>query len=1247
MVEAVSVVVDATAATATDLLDNAEAYIPGDRRRALAAGTAIPDRVRGAALFADISGFTPLTEALANELGPHRGAEELTTHLNRVFHALIAELERYGGDVIYFSGDAITCWIDGDDGTRATSCALAMQETMGRLGDVVTPAGTRVQLAMKAAVAVGAARRFLVGDPQVQRIDVLAGSLIDDLASAERRAERGEVVLDRSALESLAGRVEIREHRVDMEAGRAFGVVDRMTEAVAVPDAPAHVHLPPLPEEVVRQWLLPAVYERLRTGRGEFLAELRPAYPVFVRFGGIDYDHDDDAMGKLDDFVRRAERILTTYGGNLLHLTLGDKGAYLYAVFGSPFAHEDDAARAASAALQLRELPSTTAATNIQIAITYGRLRSGTYGHKRRQTFTCLGDAVNLSARLMANAPSGQIYVSEPVRRAAGDVFSWEPLPPMTLKGKAEPVSAFVLTGSKHHVSRGRSMQELPMVGRFAELATFAAKLDEAVVGRGQIIGVSAEAGMGKSRLVAEFARTAGKRGLGVAVGECQSYGTNTAYFVWREIWSTLFGLDRGLPEHEQVKALEAELAAIDPALVPRAPLLGGLIDLPLPDNELTAQFDAKLRKTSLEGLLSQCLEARAAEAPLILVLEDCHWLDPLSRDLLEVLGRAMAGLRVLMVLAYRPSSGVGGGLGIERLPHFVEIALAELDDAQAAQLIQSKLAQILEADSEPPAALVDLVTARAQGNPFYMEELISFIRSQHVDMQNASALAQLQLPESLHSLVLSRIDMLGESPRRTLKVASVVGRVFRATTLIGVYSELGELDEVKENLRALGTVDIVNLEQEAEQSYLFKHVVTQEVAYESMPFAFRSMLHERAGQYIETTEADAIDRNLDLLAHHYWHSQNLPKKREYLGRAGTSAEASYANAAAIGYFERLVPLVEGAARIDALLKLGKVFELVGEWQRAEKVDGEALTLADSLSDDLARSSCETALAEVARKQGRYDEAVARLDRAARGFADAGDEKGVGRVLHLAGTVATQRGDYAKAVENYEASLCIRERLGDNASIGSLLSNLGIVAEYRGDYQESNRYHERALALRTEIGDRRGVGNSTTNLGMIAFLQTRYAEARDWFQKSILLNREVGDTWMVALCHHNLGNATRGLGDYASAQKHYADSLRAFRAYDDKWSLAFLLEDIGILAALSGDPRTALELVGAADASREAIGAPRSPSLSQEIEGQLAVAVVSLPAQEALADRERGRSLDLAAAVDHALALCKRTDGNL
>lgn len=1234
-----SAVQNATA-TPEGAFEQLEAYIPGDRRRALASGLPMPDRVRGAALFADISGFTPLTEALAKELGPQRGAEELTGHVNRVFHAVVDELDRYGGHVIYFSGDAITCWIDGDDGVRATACGLAMQETMNHLREVITPAGSCVRLAMKIAVAAGSARRFVAGDPDIQLMDVLAGRLVDALAVAERHAQKGEVVLERSALESVGDRVEIRELRKDEENGRACGVVARMIGSI--PIAPAPVLGNSLPAGVAKAWLLPAVYERLRTGGGAFLAELRPAFPLFLRFGGIDYDADEDAIGKLDDFLRRVQMIVTSYGGNLLHLTLGDKGAYLYAVFGSPLAHEDDAARAAAAALELRELQSITAATDIQIGIAYGRLRSGTYGHERRLTFTCLGDAVNLAARLMSKALPGQIYVAESVRRAAGDGFTWEELAPTTVKGKADPVSVFALSGSKRHAARRQIRNERAIVGRARELDVMGAHLDEALDGHGRVIGVSGEAGIGKSRLVAELVDRANQRGVGVAAGECQSYGKNTSYFVWREIWSTLFRLDRSVSEREQVRALENELAAVDPALVPRAPLLAGLLDLPLLDNDLTSQFDAKLRKTSLEGLLTECLRARANGGPLVLVLEDCHWLDPLSRDLLGVLARTLPTLPVLIVLAYRPGADAGGALGIESLPHFQEIALAELDDDQAALLIRSKLEQLLGAEADPPEALVKLVTARAQGNPFYIEELLNFIASHGVDVQDERALQRLDLPESLHSLILSRIDKLGEAPRQVLKVASVFGRVFEVPMLPGAYPELGALDAVKTHLRALDALDLVRMDQDAEQTYIFKHVVTREVAYESMPFAFRSMLHERAGDYIEETAGEGIERNLDLLAHHYWHSENLEKKREYLGRAGAAAQGSYANAAAIDYFERLAPLLSKGSRLDVLLKLGKVLEVVGNWNRAEQVDGEALALAESLDDGLRRASCQAALAEVVRKQGRYGEALELLNRAARGFAAFGEESGVARVLHLSGTVAAQRGDYGKALERYNKSLQIRERIGDKAGMASLLSNLGVIAEYRGDYEGSQAFHQHALALRESVGDLGAISVSMTNLGMIAVLQKRYQEAREWFEKSMRLNREVGDTWMVAVSHNNLGNATRGLGDYAAARKHYADSLRAYRDYDDRWSLAFLLEDIGVLAALSGDASPALELIGAADAIREAIEAPRAPSLEQEMERQLSAAVAGLSDEDRAACRERGRGLELASAVEHALDVCTK-----
>ena len=1028
--------------------DNPEAYIARDRRRALAAGAELPDRVHGAALFADISGFTPLTEALAAELGAQRGAEELTATLNRVFHEVIAELDRFGGDVIYFSGDAVTCWIDHDDGVRAAACALAMQETMARVGEVRTPDGTTVRLAMKIAVAVGPARRFVVGDPEIQLIDVLAGRLIDDLAAAEHLAEKGEVVLDQSAIEFLTTRAEIGERRRDEESGRIVGVLEGLTEPV--PDSPADDADRPLPEELVKPWLLPPVYERLRTGRGEFLAELRPAFPVFVRFTGIDYDEDDDAIANLDDFIRRAQRVFADCGGNLLQLTLGDKGAYLYAVFGSPHAHEDDAARAAAAGLYLLALEGVTSAQDLQIGIAHGRLRSGTYGHDLRRTFVCLGDAVNLAARLMSVAPIGQIYVEETVRALAGDAFAWERLPDMTVKGKAEPVSVYGLRGLGDLPGKRHRRYQLPIVGRRRELEILRGGLARARAGSGSVIGIEAEAGVGKSRLVAEFVRGARAEGVRVAFGECQAFGMNTSYRVWQEIWRTLLGLDDALDESEQRRVVERALEAVDPALVIRAPLLGAVLGIAIPENDLTRGLEGELRKTSLESLLADVLRGLATE-PLVLVLEDCHWIDSLSRDLAGVLARASARLPVLMVAAYRPASESDDGLGLDRLAHFTELPLIELEPQAAEELIHMRLEPVLGTGAELPPALVDLVVTRSQGNPFYIEELLNYVQERAVDFSDERSLAELEVPESLHSLVLSRIDTLTEEPRRTLKVASVMGRTFFAPALPSVYPEVGSLERVREHLSSLQAADLVRLDREDDEAYIFKHVVTRDVAYESMPFALRSLLHESAGDYLETSEPDAIERNLDLLAHHYWHSRNDDKKREFLVRAGDAAKSRFANAAAVDYFERVTPLLEGDERFRVTRTLGDALETSGDIVRSEATYREALDLAASRDDASSAGWAETSLAELARKNGDYAEAQEWLATARRHFAESGDRQGEGRVLHIAGDPGGRPGGLRRGARDMETSLAIRAEVDDKPSMGALYSNLAIAAEYEGD----------------------------------------------------------------------------------------------------------------------------------------------------------------------------------------------------
>src|SRR5215207_1691422 len=605
-------------------MESLYAYIPIDRRYALARGSSLPDRTTGAALFADISGFTALTDVLLQALGPQRGAEELTRWLNKIYDSLVAQIQSYRGSVISFSGDAMTCWFDDQtqeyiepqpstsSALRATVCALAIQQTMQQFAQVDISGAGIVSLAIKVVVTSGSARRFLIGDPTIQLVDTLAGETLYRLAAGEHHTERGEVLLDQPTVAALEEQIRVLEWREEPRSGERFALVNRL-ESKVEPDPWPVLEADALKDDLIRPWLLPPVYDRLMSGMGEFLTELRPTVALFLRFSGIDYDNDAEAQPKLNTYLQAVQRILARYHSYMIQLTIGDKGSHFYVAFGAPLAHEDDAIRAIAAALELRDLQMDFI-TEVQIGVSQGLTRTGAYGGIHRRTYSTLGDAVNMAARLMQNAPLGQVLVNQNVRKATTDNFLWEELPPLQVKGKSQPVIVFRLVArqERHGIRLHEPKYSLPMVGRAAELALIEHKLDLARQGHGQIVGITAEAGMGKSRLTAEVIRLARERNVLGNGGECQSYGTTTSYLVWQTIWQGFFDLNPAWSMAEQIESLERQLTQLDPALLPRLPLLGAVLNLPIPDNELTGSFDAKLRKESLEVLLVDCLRAMA-----------------------------------------------------------------------------------------------------------------------------------------------------------------------------------------------------------------------------------------------------------------------------------------------------------------------------------------------------------------------------------------------------------------------------------------------------------------------------------------------------------------------------------------------------------------------------------------------------------------------------------------------------------
>ena len=692
---------------------------------------------------------------------------------------------------------------------------------------------------------------------------------------------------------------------------------------------------------------------------------------------------------------------------------------------------------------------------------------------------------------------------------------------------------------------------------------------------------------------------------------------------------------------------LSERLRAIHEGLVPRLPLLGPILNIELLDNELTRTFDSKLRRASLDGLLVECLRDESARQPVLIMLDDVHALDAVSRELLRMLVQAVARQPVLLLLAGRPGAQQPPfGPAELDLDYVHTLVLREFTEAESAQLIRAKFSYFYGPQVEAPPAVIARITAKTGGNPFFIEEVLNWMHHRGIDATSATALESAELPVSLHSLVLSRMDQLDEGTRVTMKVASVIGRLFRAAIIWGVYPELGAEAEVRQYLASLRAADFTVPEDDSpELTYLFKHVVIHEVAYESLPMRLRTRLHEAIGQFIENRLPTGSQQVLDILAFHYGRSDNTGKKREYFRKAGDAARASYANDAAAAYYRGLLPLLEGAERIPVLQNLGGVLEFSGEWKSAMEQYRAALEQAQQAGDPLLETHCQLLIGDLLRKTGALEEAGACLEAVQAAFVRLKDEVGLGQALHSAGTLAAQTGQYDSARALYTRSMEIRRRFGDEAKVASLLSNIGIIARFQGQIDEALALQQESLAIRKRIRDPWAVGNSLNNLGMAKRYKGDLEGARADLEHALRILKKVGDRAEIANTLNSLAEVAHDQKDIPGSEAYLLESLRLTRELGNVRAIAFLFEAFAANALLRDQPQRCLRLYGAARALRSTIGAPLPAAdrariddliarAGARLDGALSEGTISRIEAEALLNE--GAHMPLSSALDFA-----------
>ncbi len=1114
------------------------AYVPYWLLTRLAQGAVIPghaEPVEAVVLYADIAGFTSLTEALAQQGA--EGVEVLSQTVADVFGILVETVYAHGGDVARFFGDAIMAFwplADADDeGQRATAVAAAVaaaQEIQGalrRFERLDTPAGP-VVLSMRVGIGLGPALAMVVGTAAQQRF-VLAGQALAFAIVAEKEARRGQVMLHPSA------------RRARGDAARA--------------GSPPLVRSPlDIPPERLRPFVHPALIERIEATQAAFLADFRHGVvPLFVSF-------DADTAAAIQRYVVQAMDVVNRHGGYLAEVDLGDKGNVLAILFGVPLAQGDHGARAAACALDLSRLPATRA-----VGATSGTLFAGVVGSERRCQYTAFGDEMNLACRLMEAGDAADsrppILVSARLRRQAGDRFLYGERREVEIKGKSKPVAVFPLLG---RAAAGKDWPALwlgrgALVGRQRELAWLDGQMDAVFGGQSCLVTLVGEAGVGKSRLLGELLRRWVERGGAAYVGAALASTQHSPYFAWGELLRAFFGLRAAENDPARV---QVAVTAVNPDFVARMPLLSDVMGLGLPDTDLTRHFDAHLRQQSTQSLVTDLIHHRAARQPLLLALEDAHWLDQLSWEMALAVARASRNLPLLLVLVHRPldepyPEAYRAMIG---LPHHNALSLGELEAAEGVALACARLGV-----DALPAALSDLILEKTHGHPFFIEELLLTLIEQgsiQVEQGGVIVRADLQgvaLPDTVQGVVQARIDRLDERTRLTLMVASVIGRTFPYRILRDVHPVPTADDSLREQLDRLGRLDITLLESaEPELLYGFKHAVTHEVAYGTLLFAQRRRLHAAVAGWYERTYAErpeGLDPYYALLVHHYRHTDDQPRQVYYLERLARQASARYAAAVAVDAYEQLVAILDewdGAGEVTRRARLAEMLALDAEWEQEEmplagpppadarsrlgNARFQALLGQEEALGLLGRRAAQLAVIErlqrLARQQRRPDWSAIVLSRKAAYQIVTGA---------LAEAVLTARRGLRAARRSGNVHLQIANLIqGSNALWG--------MAQYR----RARRMIAPAVEMARAVGDRQMEARTLQALAIIYISQNQYQLSRDCLLRASELYRAGGNVGGSAVCLLNLGVVETGEGNHGAALQNFQQALELIHLTGDR-----------------------------------------------------------------------------------------------
>ena len=933
--------------------------------------------------------------------------------------------------------------------------------------------------------------------------------------------------------------------------------------------------------ELFKPYVPKAVTSRILEGKPELPSERSEATIIFIDIKGftklVDQLDPEEATEIINNIFEPIVGLIDKYGGSI-NKFLGDG---LMAIFGTPFSHEDDPERAARASLEIMKSIEESGNTKIgnrvktlkaRIGINTGLCISGEIGSELRKEFTVIGDTVNLASRLQENSKSGKILIGEKTFRRIKDNFTISPPHKLKVKGKRDLVATYILKSEKKKLDflEKEKNSHSPFVGREEEFKILRQTLIKSHRSKGQLIEISGELGVGKSRLIYELAKDPLAKEFNILSSNCSSWEESKPYTPLKEIFTKIFEIKFDDDYKEISKKIENKIKEIDSSLSFASSYFLRLLSSKIKSREETME-QSKEESNLLIKVMKKLLWSSSSQKPLLIIIEDVQWIDDASAEFLIQCSNEIKKYPVLFIYSFRGSLKKRGSIAGSNRIKLLPLRKTESD----------KLLRFLIKENSIYKSMKDKIISTANGNPLFIEEIVREIEEKSLSIDKdrlgnyPKTFTNFTIPDTVQSIARARIDLLPVGLKETLYQASAMGRYIEIKLLQKITNlEVKILLEMMKKLQKHEFVREIEKTPQSPQYFIFTHSIIQEIAYNSLLFKARKNIHIKIGLAIEEMYFSKIDEKVEELAYHFKNSANKEKAVIYLSKAGDKAQSLYAFSNAVNYFQDSIDILKTTKlEKEQLVQFSEIYNklafsqsIIGERKKSEINLTKALEYCRKTRDKDNESLTLMNMGNLYGEMGKWNKAFVCFQDSLLINEETNNLKRKARTIKSMGVLNLFKGNTEKGYKYLKDSLKICEKIKDEPLYAMVLNNIGIYYDMAGKWENAVKYYKKSLSISKKINNLILIPNIMGNLGFAYSSLNKPERAIYYFKESVKLSAKIGDVYNKGINLIHLGEEYLK-EDKLNKTKHYiTEAEEIFKTLEDKLGLADVYKIKGTLS---------------------------------------------------------------------------------